>query len=294
MTHRFDTISFLSDFGITDEFVGVVKSVIADIAPHARVIDLVHEIAPFDVRAGSLALARCIPYVPQGVILAIVDPGVGSSRRGVAISVAGGTGIFVGPDNGLLAAAIALAGGAQEAVVLNNSEYQLAAPGNTFAGRDIFAPAAAYLCNGVPLSELGEEIDPDLLLPGVVPLPVEKEGGLQGEVTWIDRFGNCQLNISLDDIAGWGDQIRVVITNMATSERVVRSLRVVDNFSRVAGGVGLVVDSNGMLAICVDRGSAALELHLGPSDLVALSPDSPTARVVTTNVHIGRKNESQP
>lgn len=290
MTHQFDTISFLSDFGINDEFVGVVKSVIADIAPHARVIDLVHEIAPFDVRAGSLALARCISYVPQGVILAIVDPGVGSSRRGVAISVAGGTGVFVGPDNGLLAAAIALAGGAQQAVVLNNSEYQLAAPGNTFAGRDIFAPAAAYLCNGVPLSELGEEIDPILLLPGVVPLPVEKEGALQGEVTWVDRFGNCQLNIGIDDIAGWGEQIRVVITNPATSERVVRSLRVVDNFSRIAGGIGLVVDSYGMLAICVDRGSAALELHLGPSDLVALSPDSPTAQAVTTNVRIGRKN----
>ncbi len=289
MTQRFDTISFLSDFGTSDEFVGVVKSVIADIAPHARVIDLVHEIAPFDIRAGSLALARCIPYVPQGVVLAIVDPGVGSSRRGVAISVAGGTGIFVGPDNGLLAAAIALAGGAEEAVVLNNSEYQLAAPGNTFAGRDIFAPAAAYLCNGVPLGELGDEIDSALLLPGVVPLPIQKEDGLHGEVTWVDRFGNCQLNISLDDIAGWGEQIRVVITNQATSERVVRSLRVVDNYSQVGGGIALVVDSYGLLAICVDRGSAALELHLGSSDLVALSPDSPTASIVTTSVRIGRQ-----
>lgn len=290
MTHRFDTISFLSDFGSSDEFVGVVKSVIADIAPHACVIDLVHEIPPYDVRAGSLALARCIPYVPRGVVLGIVDPGVGSSRRGVAISVAGGTGVFVGPDNGLLAAAIALVGGAEESVVLNNSEYQLVAPGTTFAGRDIFAPAAAYLCNGVPLNELGEEIDPALLLPGVVPLPVEVEGGLQGEVTWIDRFGNCQLNIGIDDIAGWGERIRVVITSQATGERVVRSLRVVGNFSQVAGGVGLVVDSYGMLAICVDRGSAALELHLGPCDLVALSPDSPTTQEVTTNVHIGRKN----
>jgi hypothetical protein len=290
MTHRFDTVSFLSDFGTSDEFVGVVKSVIADIAPHARVIDLVHDIAPYDVRAGSLALARCIPYVPRGVVLAIVDPGVGSLRRGVAISVAGGTGIFVGPDNGLLAAAIALAGGAQEAVVLSNSEYQLAAPGHTFAGRDIFAPAAAYLCNGIPLSELGEEIDPALLLPGVVPLPVQKEDGLHGEVTWVDRFGNCQLNISRDDVAEWGEQIRVVITNLATSEPVVRSLRAVDNFSQAGGGIALVVDSYGMLAICVDRGSAALELHLGPGDLVALSPGSPIAHVVATNVHIGRKS----
>lgn len=290
MTTRFDNISFLSDFGISDEFVGVVKSVIADIAPHARVIDLVHEIAPFDVRAGSLALARCIPYVPQGVVLAIVDPGVGSARRGVAISVAGGTGVFVGPDNGLLAAAIALAGGAEKSVVLNNSEYQLAAPGSTFAGRDIFGPAAAYLCNGVPLEELGDEIDPELLLPGIVPLPRELDGGLQGEVTWVDRYGNCQLNISSDDIVGWGKQIRVVITNLVTSERVVRSLPVVDNFSQVAGGIALVIDSYGMLAICVDRGSAALELHLGPSDLVALLPDSPSGQSIETNVHIGRKN----
>lgn len=290
MTTRFDNISFLSDFGISDEFVGVVKSVIADIAPHARVIDLVHEIAPFDVRAGSLALARCIPYVPQGVVLAIVDPGVGSARRGVAISVAGGTGVFVGPDNGLLAAAIALAGGAEKSVVLNNSEYQLAAPGSTFAGRDIFGPAAAYLCNGVPLEELGDEIDPELLLPGIVPLPRELDGGLQGEVTWVDRYGNCQLNISSDDIVEWGKQIRVVITNLATSERVVRSLPVVDNFSQVAGGIALVIDSYGMLAICVDRGSAALELHLGPSDLVALLPDSPSGQSIETNVHIGRKN----
>lgn len=289
MATKFDTVSFLSDYGMSDEFVGVVKSVIADLAPHARVIDLVHEIAPFDVRAGSLALARCIPYVPQGVILAVVDPGVGSTRRGVAISVAGGTGVFVGPDNGLLPAAIALAGGAEEAVVLSNIDYQLAAPGTTFAGRDIFAPAAAHLCNGVPLRELGEPIDPGLLLPGVIPLPREENGGLSGEVTWVDRFGNCQLNVSVDDVASWGSQIRVVVINTATSERVTRSLRVVENFSQIAGGLGLVIDSYGMLSICVDRGSAAIELQLGGGDLVTLAPDTSGPGVVT-KVEIGRKS----
>jgi len=289
MAIKFDTVSFLSDYGTSDEFVGVVKSVIADLAPHARVIDLVHEIAPFDVRAGSLALARCIPYVPQGVILAVIDPGVGSTRRGVAISVAGGTGIFVGPDNGLLPAAIRLAGGAEEAVVLSNIDYQLAAPGATFAGRDIFAPAAAHLCNGVPLHELGEPIDPSLLLPGVIPLWREEDGGLSGEVTWVDRFGNCQLNVSVDDVASWGSQIRVVVVNTATSERVTRSLRVVENFSQIAGGLGLVIDSYGMLSICVDRGSAAIELQLGSGDLVTLAPDT-SGRVITTKVEIGRKS----
>lgn len=289
MATKFDTVSFLSDYGMSDEFVGVVKSVIADLAPHARVIDLVHEIAPFDVRAGSLALARCIPYVPQGVILAVVDPGVGSTRRGVAISVAGGTGVFVGPDNGLLPAAVALAGGAEDAVVLSNIDYQLAAPGSTFAGRDIFAPAAAHLCNGVPLRELGEPIDPSLLLPGVIPLPREESGGLSGEVTWVDRFGNCQLNVSVDDVASWGSQIRVVVVNTATGERVTRSLRVVENFSQIAGGLGLVVDSYGMLSICVDRGSAAIELQLGGGDLVTITPDT-SGPGVATKVEIGRKS----
>jgi len=289
MAIKFDTVSFLSDYGTSDEFVGVVKSVIADLAPHVRVIDLVHEIAPFDVRAGSLALARCIPYVPQGVILAVIDPGVGSTRRGVAISVAGGTGIFVGPDNGLLPGAIRLAGGAEEAVVLSNIDYQLAAPGATFAGRDIFAPAAAHLCNGVPLRELGEPIDPGLLLPGVIPLWREEDDGLSGEVTWVDRFGNCQLNVSADDVASWGSQIRVVVVNTATSERVTRSLRVVENFSQIAGGLGLVIDSYGMLSICVDRGSAAIELQLGSGDLVTLAPDT-SGRIITTKVEIGRKS----
>lgn len=136
---RYDTVSFLSDYGLRDEFVGIVKGVIADIAPHARVIDLTHEVPPFDVRAGSLALARCISYVPSGVVLAVVDPGVGTARRGIAVSVGGGRGVLIGPDNGLLSMGTALAGGADAAVVLNNPKYQLEAPGATFAGRDIFA-----------------------------------------------------------------------------------------------------------------------------------------------------------
>ena len=112
MSRRYDTVSFLTDYGNRDEFVGVVKSVIRDIAPHVEVIDLTHEITPYDVRAGALALARCIEYVPSGVVLAVVDPGVGTNRRAVAIEVAGGAGVVIGPDNGLLAPAVAMAGGA--------------------------------------------------------------------------------------------------------------------------------------------------------------------------------------
>ena len=105
VTDRFDTVSFLTDYGTADEFVGVVKSVIRDLAPHVTVIDLTHEIAPFDVRGGSLALARCIGYVPRGIVLAVVDPGVATSRRAVAVEVAEGEGVLIGPDNGLLAPA---------------------------------------------------------------------------------------------------------------------------------------------------------------------------------------------
>ena len=273
MTQRFDTVSFLTDYGTRDEFVGIVKCVIADIAPHARVIDITHEVPPFDVRAGSLALARAVSYVPQGVVLAVVDPGVGTNRRAIAVSVAGGTGIFVGPDNGLLSMGVALAGGADSAVVLDNPEYHLAAPGDTFAGRDIFAPAAAHLCNGVALTELGTSIDVDTLLPGIVPLPRQECDELHAEVTWVDRYGNCQINVSPDDVADLGSPIRVTLGARGTGERIVRSMPVVRNFGQIGAGIGLVVDSFGMLALCKDRGSAASELDLAPSDLVVLTRD---------------------
>lgn len=273
MTQRFDTVSFLTDYGTRDEFVGIVKCVIADIAPHVRVIDITHEVPPFDVRAGSLALARAVSYVPQGVVLAVVDPGVGTNRRAIAVSVAGGTGIFIGPDNGLLSMGVALAGGADSAVVLDKPDYHLAAPGDTFAGRDIFAPVAAHLCNGVALTDVGTPIDVDTLLPGIVPLPRQEGDELHAEVTWVDRYGNCQINVSPDDVAELGSPIRVTLGARGTGERIVRSMPVVRNFGQIGAGIGLVVDSFGMLALCKDRGSAASELDLAPSDLVVLTRD---------------------
>lgn len=283
---RYDTVSFLSDYGLRDEFVGIVKGVIADIAPHARVIDLTHEIPPFDVRAGSLALARCISYVPSGIVLAVVDPGVGTERRGVAVSVGGGRGILIGPDNGLLSMGTALAGGADEAVVLNNPTYQLEAPGATFAGRDIFAPAAAHLCNGVALGDLGDQLDPNLLLPGIVPLSRTEGNEVVAEVTWVDRYGNCQLNVGPDEVTALGERVSIALTS-PTGERSTRAASVVRSFAAIGGGVGLVVDSFGMLAICVDRGSAAEELSIAVGDAVRLSAltDAPG---VTTNVSLRR------
>jgi S-adenosylmethionine hydrolase len=262
----YDTVSFLSDYGIGDEFVGLVKAVIRDLAPHVSVIDLTHDIAPFDVRAGSLALARSIPYLPTGIVLAVVDPGVGTARRAIAIEVAGGNGVIIGPDNGLLAPAVALAGGAERAVVLDDTQWHLDAPGATFAGRDVFAPVVAHLCNGVPLERLGTPIDAALLLPGMVPVPRDEDGGLACEVTWVDRYGNCQLNAGPDDVAAWGDRIRVTI------DGIPRSAPVVATFAEAGGGIALVVDSYGMLALCVDRQSAALDLGIGGGTAVHLSP----------------------
>jgi S-adenosylmethionine hydrolase len=288
---RYDTISFLSDYGVRDEFVGIVKCVIADLAPHAKVIDLTHDIPPFDVRAGSLALARCISYVPTGIVLAVVDPGVGTTRRAVAVSVGGGRGVLIGPDNGLLSMGTALAGGAESAVVLNNPEYQLATPGTTFAGRDIFAPAAAHLCNGVPLAALGDAIDPNVLLPGVVPLSRVEGEETTAEITWVDRYGNCQLNVGPDDVSAYGSTLSITFTT-ATGERSSRSAVVAPNFSAIGGGIGLVIDSFGMLAISVDRGSAADALSLGVGDAVTLSALDDVGGV-TTNVRL-RRSQSTP
>jgi hypothetical protein len=265
VTARYETISFLSDFGHDDEFVGVVHSVIRELAPHAAVIDLTHSIPPFDVRAGALALARSVQYVAAGVILAVVDPGVGTDRRGVAIEVGGGAGVFVGPDNGLLASAVAMAGGAERAVELTSEVYQLPSPGPTFAGRDIFGPAAAHLANGVPLEELGPLVEAHTLLPGVLPLTRVEGESLVAEVLWVDRYGNAQLNVDPEEIAAYGD---AVLLRFGGQVRTATRAYTYGAIGR--GEVGLVVDSYGLVSICIDRQSAALELGLHTGDEVTL------------------------
>ena len=266
MGRQHDTVSFLTDYGLDDEFVGVVKSVIRDMAPHATVVDLTHGIRPFDIRGGSLALARAIPYVAEGVVLAVVDPGVGTSRRALAIEVAGGAGVLVGPDNGLLAPAVAIIGGAERAVELTNPEHHLSALGATFAGRDVFAPVVAHLCNGVDLAELGPLVDPDLLMPGMVPLPRAEDDGVHTEVLWVDRFGNCQLNVGPDDLTAGVSVWAVTIGD----ER--RAAKLATSYGELGpGSVGLVLDSHGMYSLSFDQRSAAHELRLAAGDAVVLS-----------------------
>ena len=269
MDPRFDTITFLSDYGTADEFVGVVHSVIRSIAPHVTVVDLTHQIPAYDVRAGSLTLGRAAQYLCPGVVLAVVDPGVGTPRRGVAIEVGGGQSYLVGPDNGLLASAVAMCGGATAVVELANPDYQLPAPGPTFAGRDIFAPAAAHLCMGLPLAELGPPVDPLSLLPGLLPLTRDEDGVLVAEVLWVDRFGNCQLNVDPDEVAEFGPRIQ-----MRWGDDVRTATRTPTYEGIDAGQVGLVVDSYGMLSVCLGRRSAAAELGLHVGSEVTLQPPS--------------------
>lgn len=266
MAPRFDTVTFLSDYGTGDEFVGVVHSVIRSIAPHATVIDLTHEVPAYNVLAGALTLGRATQYLCPGVVLAVVDPGVGTDRRGVAIEVGGGQSYLVGPDNGLLAGAVAMCGGASAAVELVNPDLQLAAPGPTFAGRDVFAPAAAHLCNGVALHELGPAVDPVSLRPGLMPLPREEDGTLVGQVLWVDRFGNCQLNVDPDEIAHLGDRVQL---RWGDDVRTVARARTYQGIE--PGQAALVIDSYGMLSICMGKRSAADELSLAVGTEVVLA-----------------------
>jgi S-adenosylmethionine hydrolase len=176
--------------------------------------------------------------------------------------------VLVGPDNGLLASAVALAGGSRRAVSLTNTDYHLDAPGPTFAGRDIFAPVAAHLCLGADLADLGEEVDPYSLLPGLVPLSRVEDGAVVGEVLWVDRFGNAQLNVGPDEVEGMGDRFLLRV-----GDRPPRLVLRATTFADLkAGQVGVVVDSYGLLAVALNRRPAAEELRLAPGDSISLVP----------------------
>lgn len=283
---RFDTISFLTDYGTADEFVGVVHSVIRQLAPEVRVIDITHQVPAHDIRAGGLTLARSAQYLAPGVVLAVVDPGVATSRRAIAVEVGGGASVLVGPDNGLLAPAVSMVGGATRAVELTNLDYQLPAPGPTFAGRDIFGPAAAHLCNGVDLLELGPELDVNGLMPGMIPITRVEDGAVVAEVLWTDGFGNLQLNVDPIEIDEFGPRVELRFdTKVRTGVRH-------DTYADIATGeIGLVVDSYGLVSIATNRTSAADELRIGTGDEVVLAAigDEPARAGTITPVTLQEK-----
>jgi S-adenosylmethionine hydrolase len=234
------------------------------------------------VRAGGLALARAVQYLAPGVVLAVVDPGVGSERRAIAVEVEAEGGLFVGPDNGLLAPAVAMSGGATAAVELSKVDHHLPSPGPTFAGRDIFAPVSALLCNGLSLEDVGVPVDPAGLLPGVLPISRLEGDVLHAEVLWIDRFGNAQLNLDPDELPE-GDRLVVTIggqRRLAKRAPTYAGIR--------PGEVGLVVDSYGLIAVVLDQASAADQLGLDAGDpvLVEVAGDDPGSAVPPTPVRL--------
>jgi len=269
-------VFLLTDYGNTDEFAGVLRAVVVRHAPGASVIDLTHEVPAHDVRAGALTLQRAVPHLGPGVVLAVVDPGVGTHRRAVALSVARGHGshpgpaYVVGPDNGLLPWAVDELGGARHAVVLPAPASR--PHGVTFDGRDLLAPAAARLWRGEALAALGPAVDPDDLHRLEPPRLRVARGSVEAEVLWVDRFGNVQLSARPDDaeragLGGGGAEVEVD----AGGRR--RTARRVDAFAEVApGGLGLLVDANGRLALVGDRSSAAAVLGVGSGDRVRLGP----------------------
>lgn len=293
-------IAFSSDYGRTDEFVGVCKAVMLSLAPDARVVDLGHDVPPHDVRAGALLLVRAVQYLPEDcVVLAVVDPGVGTERRLIGVEVAGG--VFLGPDNGLLAPAVAMAGGAVRVVSLDNPEYHLPAPGPTFAGRDVLSPVAGHLAAGADLGSLGTPVDPATLVPGLVSLPeVRDDGTIVGEVWWVDRFGNAQLNVDPDELqvsgCSLGSRVEVRIRDAAGNEQV-RVARWVTTYAEAKPSeLVMLVDSYGLLALCLDRRSAAAELGLQAGSGVTLVPEGAGSSVkptsgVETPVELSRRGD---
>jgi hypothetical protein len=264
-------ITFLSDYGLGDDFVGVCHGVIATICPDARVIDVTHGIARHDVRSGAIILREALPYLPLGVHLAVVDPDVGAERRAVALRLADGR-TLVGPDNGLLAPAAEFGGGVVEAVDIARSPFRLEPVSATFHGRDIFAPLAARLAAGVPLAEAGDPIDAAELATLELPRPSHEDGALVAHVRYVDRFGNLQLDAGHEDLAGSGLKLGRPAELELGSHATYR-IQYARTFADVAPDELLLYeDAHRRLSLAVSRGDAAGRLGLGVDDQLKLRP----------------------
>ena len=258
-------IVFMTDYGLQDEFVGVCHGVIARIAPDEHVINLTHDVPRQDVVQGALTLARAARFVPEdAVYLAVVDPGVGSRRKAVGVATGSGA-LLVGPDNGLLSMAWEELGGAERAHAITSENVVLSPVSETFHGRDVFAPAAAHLAAGLALEGLGPPAEVGELAVVDLPRPMVAPGVVGARVVGIDGFGNVQLNATPRDLEAAGLTGAVQIG----SRHVPR----VGTFSDVeAGTPAAFVDSQGFLALAVNRGRAADLFALGRGDAVVLSP----------------------
>jgi S-adenosyl-L-methionine hydrolase (adenosine-forming) len=264
-------ISLLTDYGHEDEFVGVCHAVMRGIAPEVPIVDLTHGIPRYGVRQGAIVLRNALPYVPVGVHVAIVDPQVGTERRGVAVRTGDGRAL-VGPDNGLLSLAWENCGGVVEAVDVSRSPHRLEPVSATFHGRDIFAPVAAHLANGAELAEAGQHVEPDELAVLSLPQAEMREGEVVAHVLLVDRFGNASLDVGHADLAGSGLTLgKPVEIEVRGGERFIATFT--QTFADVRPGDVIVYeDSYRMLAVAVNRGDAAAALRLSPDTTVVLRP----------------------
>jgi S-adenosyl-L-methionine hydrolase (adenosine-forming) len=257
-------ITFLSDYGVQDDFVGVCHGVIARICPPAHVIDLTHGIARHDVRGGALILEGALPYLPVGVHLAVVDPDVGAARRAVALRLADDR-MLVGPDNGLLSLAASTAGGVVEAVEIAHSKFRLEPVSATFHGRDIFAPVAARLAAGAPLAEAGEPCDPEGLVRLSLPDPELVDEVVIAEALYVDRFGNIELNIGHEQLSAFGFRMGRTV-ELQTAAGGFR-LTYARTFADVPEGELLAYeDAYRRLSIAISHGNAAERLGVAIGD----------------------------
>lgn len=266
-------ITFLSDFGLTDDFVGTCHGVIARIAPDARVIDVTHGIRPGHVLQGALVLANTLPYMPPGIHLAVVDPGVGSGRRALALRDREGR-LHVGPDNGLLLPAADRFGGVAEAHELANPDYSLQPVSRTFHGRDLFSPAAAHLARGVELAELGPPLDPGELVRLEIAQAEIGQNRIRAAALVIDRFGNIALNLRREQLS------EIDLVPGTRVELACRGERFFALFARTfadapRGQLIVYEDSYGSLALAVSRGNAAQLLRAEEGTEIVLELAAP-------------------
>jgi S-adenosylmethionine hydrolase len=265
-------VTFLSDFGLQDDFVGTCHGVIKRIAPDVDVIDLTHGIPPRAIVQGAVVLANTLPYMPPGVHLAVVDPGVGGARRALALRDREGR-LFVGPDNGLLRPAAERAGiaDAQEIV---NPDYALQPVSRTFHGRDIFAPAAAHLACGLELGELGPPIDPAALVRLELPEPELRSHRIAACVLYVDAFGNMQLNLTREHLAEANVQPGARVELEVAGQRYYAVAARTFSDAR-AGDLILYEDSSGNIAVAMNRGSAGGMLAAEAGQELRINLDAP-------------------
>jgi len=261
-------VTFLSDYGLQDEFVGTCHGVIKRIAADVQIIDLTHGIPPQNVLHGALVLAKALEYMPPGVHLAVVDPGVGTARRPLALEDGEGR-LYVGPDNGLLVPAAEAGGGIAAAHELANPRYALSRVSRTFHGRDLFAPAAAHLALGVPAAELGPPLDPEVLVRITIPEAEVSSTRIGATTLAVDRFGNVQLNVGRDVLGEPGTRVALGLPAGRRPAVVARTFADVP-----PGEVVVFEDASGNLSLAVSGGSASAALGLATGERVWIEIDS--------------------